>query len=622
MKTDESPSPGLDYASTEDQAAPNRRKCTGNLPQLTAESKIDFFVYTIIALICIVGFFFAIHRYWIPASPGTDQNGYLVGGKNFSHTFSTGFVPQTPQEFVGREWIEARGKYFPKYPLGLSVIYAAMLKMGGAKSGVALAFMVNPIAMTLALAAIFLLARLIVGSFFSLLATLLVATSPVCIGLTNTPSSHATAICAVSWGFYLLFRWWQSNGIWRAIGAGLLIGSAVTIRYTEGMLILPLAMVGLMNLRKQSVWLIAGWILPVAILASYNWFSMHHLTGYDTTNESTGFTWDKFQENWEIMLRELYNTGLFFTLPFALLGAFLLVQWNGRVSAVLAAWALPNLLLYTSYYWAPDGPNIGYLRFVLTIFPALSLATVFAFKWMVDHAHDSRLLATVAVSILIAVGCGVNLNTALASSETEAAADRALLAGSQTILKNVPAGSSIFTLEQQLNYLQLVGDYHLYDLEQFDARRVEQYADIDPTATTAGLQPQRAMEIYDRVKGLNQTQMARELIRQQNQLMTDAMSRGQRVFFVLPISRRGELNRLLPRASFVSTVVTSWDDPGDFKSATKPHWMGITRTNVAPETKRAVEWQILEIKTAPPPKPKVVKMKTATTKPVKKDKSN
>ena len=399
--------------------------------------------------------------------------------------------------------------------------------------------MVNPIAMTLALVGVFLLARLMLGSFFALLATLLIATSPVCIGLTNTPSSHATAICLVAWGFYLLFRWWQSNGTARAIFAGLLIGSAVTIRYTEGMLIVPVLMVGLMNLRKQSIWLIAGWAMPVAILASYNWFSMHHLTGYDTTNESTGFTWGKFQDNWEIMLRELYNTGLFFTLPFTLFGALLLPKWNGRVAAVLAAWALPNLVLYTSYYWAPDGPNIGYLRFVLTIFPALSIATLFAFKWMVEQAHDSRRLVMITVAILIAVGCGVNLNTALASSETEAATTRSLLAGSQTILKNVPTGSSVFTVEQQLNYLQLVGDYHLYDIEQFDARKVEQYANVDPTIATSGLQPQRAAEIYDRVKGLNELAMTHELIRQQNQLMTDALAKGQRVFFVLPTIAEG-----------------------------------------------------------------------------------
>ena len=131
MLTAELPSPELDYASIDDHPSARHRTWFGNLPPLLSETKTDAWLYGTLALICIAAFFFAIHQYWTPASPGTDQNGYLVGGKNFSHTFSTGFVPQTTQEFVGREWIEARGKYFPKYPLGLSVVYAAMLKLGG-----------------------------------------------------------------------------------------------------------------------------------------------------------------------------------------------------------------------------------------------------------------------------------------------------------------------------------------------------------------------------------------------------------------------------------------------------------------------------------------------------------
>jgi len=371
----------------------------GQFPSLVNESRSDRVLFAGLALVVVVGFFFSTHQYWVPANPGTDQNGYLVGGKYFAHTFSTGFKPQSRYDFVGHEWIEARGKYFPKYPLGLSVIYAIMLKIGGAKFGVPAAFMVSPVAMTLALVAVYLLARLLLGSFYALLGTLLVATSPVCIGLTNTPSSHATAICCVTWGFYLLLQWWQSNGFGRAIGAGLLIGLAATIRYTEGMLILPVVLVALLNLRKtsreswkQSFALLASWAFPVVILLAYNWFSMHHLTGYDTTNESTGFSWDKFQDNWETMLRQLYITGLFFTLPLALIGGFVMFSWNWRIATVLAAWALPNLILYSSYYWAPDGPNISYLRFVLTIFPALAVATVFSFKWMVDRAPEARTL--------------------------------------------------------------------------------------------------------------------------------------------------------------------------------------------------------------------------------------
>jgi 4-amino-4-deoxy-L-arabinose transferase-like glycosyltransferase len=585
----------------------------GKLPPLVTESKSDRALWTVVAGIIIVGFFLALHQYWLPATAGPDQNGYLVGGKFFARTFSTGFKPDNPYAFVGREWIEAKGRYFPKYPLGLSVLYAITLKLGGLRFGIPLTFMVNPIAMALALLAIFLFVRDLLGSFLAVLAILLVATSPVCTGLTNTPNSHATAICCVAWGFFLLFRWWQRNGIARGICAGLLIGSAATIRYTEGMLILPVLIVVLLNFRKEdrrswieSAFILAAWAVPVAILASYNWVSMHHLTGYDTTNESTGFTLAGFEDNWEIMLRELYNTGLFFTLPLTLFGAVMMFRWNWRVSLVIAAWAVPNLLLYTCYYWAPDGAGIGYLRFTLTVFPALALATVYGLKWISEHAGGDRLLPMLAVTILIALGCAVNLNTALTASETEAGGDRNLLTATAAILNTVPAHAVLF-----------VSDDELFSLEQFDIRRVEQYANVDPSVATAGLQAQRADEIYDRVKGLPAAQMNRELVREQNQLMIDELHQGKRVFFITPVSRRGEVNRLVPRNVFSSTVLTSWDEQNDFKTDKKPHWLGLKGTP-PPEPRRSSEWQVIEIKLLPPP-PKAVKPKPpANTRPIKK----
>jgi len=214
----------------------------------------------------------------------------------------------------------------------------------------------------------------------------------------------------------------------------------------------------------------------------------------------------------------------------------------------------------------------------------------------------------------------VNLVTALELTEAEAAADRNPLTGSQTVLKTIPAGSLIFGADQQLNYLQLVGDYHLCDLTQFDPKQVALYSAVDPTVVTAGLQPQRALEIYDRVKGLGAAQMGRELISEQNQVMTDALAQGQHVYFVMPVGRRAEITRLLPRNSFVSTVVTNWDEPGDFATtAVKPRWLGITRANVPIAARHAtIVWQITEVKAVPPPKPKVVKPRIATTRPVKK----
>src|SRR5690606_22027777 len=113
-------------------------------------------------------------------------------------------------------------------------------------------YLVSPVTMVLALAGTFFLVRLVVPSFYALLGTIILATSPVTLWSVNNPNSHAATLACVVWGMYLLVRWWQTGGVWRARGAGFLLGYAVTIRYTEGLLILPLMMVAIDRL--LSAW--------------------------------------------------------------------------------------------------------------------------------------------------------------------------------------------------------------------------------------------------------------------------------------------------------------------------------------------------------------------------------
>jgi hypothetical protein len=599
----------------------------GKLPRLVDEPASDHWVYGLLALAIVVGYFIALHVYWVPAHPGVDQNGYLVGGKFFASTWSTGFKPADPYSFVGRMWVEAEnGRFYPKYPLGLSVIYAVAMKLGGARYGMSLAFLVSPIAMTLAVAASFLVMRMIVGSFAALVGTLLVASSPMALGLTNNPNSHATAMCFVAWGMYLLLRWWQCNGWARAIGAGLLLGAAVTVRYTEGLMLLPLVAVALMNLRwrNRRSWieaalLGASWALPVIILATYNWFTLHHLTGYDPTNESTGFTWEYFQDNWETMLRQLYNTGLFFVLPFTVLGLVWMWRWNWRIALVLCTWTLPSLLLYTAYYWAPDGAWIGYLRFFLTILPALALAAVWMLKKLADlaAAHDgSTIVPKLAITVLVAIACGVNMNTALGEIEVEARSNLGISIGSQRIQQTCPGGSVIFAPDRLLNYLQLVGDYQLYDTQQFNRPFIQRLASIDPDQPN-GLQPQRAKEMYDRLKDLTEP----EIVKEQNKLMDEALARGERVFMIFPRPQVAAAMRFLPKRSYQTQSVAGWEELENARPMRRQHF-GFNRQPLSPpESARPMAWQILEVTTAPPPPPPKVRLmpapRNATTRPAK-----
>ena len=580
----------------------------GRLPPPPAEPAADRRAYAAVAAAVVLVFLAASWAYWVPAHPGVDQNGYLVGGKMFARSWTTGFRPDSPYAFVGRMWVQtADGRCFPKYPLGLSVVYAAMLKLGGGRLGVPLCFAVNPLAMAAGLVATFGVVRRLAGSFAGVLGLLIVATSPVCAGLTDNPNSHATAFCCVAWGMWLLLRWWQSQGLGSAVAAGLLLGSAVTIRYTEGLLLLPLATVAALNVRRgdrrswaQAAALLAAWAGPVAALAGYNLHQMRTLTGYDPTNESTGFAWANVAVNWDTMLRELNTTGLFFTLPFAVLGGVAMWRQDWRASLLLATWAVPNLLLYTAYYWAPtDLSTISYLRFTLTVFPALATAAVLGLRWL---TVDRGPLATVGVGVVVAVGCGAALYRSLDNAAVDAATDRATLRGAAAVAAAAPPGSVVFGPDKLLNFLQLVSDYQLYDTRQFNARFVQQLGAVDPNAPT-GLQPQRARAVYAAHKDESDSQ----LMDDEAKLMADALAAGRRVFVIDAATAGGTRGpagaaRLAARERFTVRLVGGWDEtPEDrLRANRKAAAVGRAGRASSRQATGVIEWQVVEIRESPP----------------------
>jgi len=398
---------------------------------LEPEPRWKRYIYGVIALLLSIGFFYTVMSYWVPAHGGTDQNGYLVGGKMFAQTLTMRLSPIhpgsrdefDPHQFVGRMWVGAGlgtpdERYYPKYPLGLPALYAGLLwiaSLMGPAWGLWLAYGLSPVAMSLAVLGSYLLARRFAGSFGGLLTAIVFATSPVSLQLAINPNSHAAAVCCVVWGMYLLIGWWQFRGVWRAITAGLLLGYAGTIRYSEGTLILPIGLVALFALRWrdwktlwQAVGLLAAWAVPVGLLVLYNHFAIGDLTGYDPTNESTGFMLGYGVDNWETMLRQINTNGLAQLFPLALAGLFWMFWWNWRAASVIAAWIVPCLLIYTFYYWAPDGTSIGYLRFFTTILPALAMC----FFWLVSRlniwaARRDSGGASLAVTIPVVVAAAI-----------------------------------------------------------------------------------------------------------------------------------------------------------------------------------------------------------------------
>lgn len=435
------------------------------------------------------------HTYWAPAHWGNNQSAYLTAGKLLATTGTTGFEPSSPFQFVGWMWNmadessthPAGGWYYPKYPAGLPLLNAIAYTLGdwfaGPAGAVAWMLKIPPLSVTASMLAVFLITRLLAGSFAGVLAMIFFGLLTVVVVLTNNPYSHAADLAFVTWGMYALLKWWQHGGWWRGAMAGFLLGYAATIRYTEGLLVLPLIAASLTTLRwpRPRLWIAAwgvsavvvvsavawyfvhaagakdatvsrlavagvlsaaalpllvmlgvmardgqlrpfirasvpliAWAVPIAALVSFNLLTVGSLTGYDSTNESTGFTLAELQRKWRWGIDQFYNTGLYFVLPLSLLGMLLAFRWNWKLGLWLTLWFMPSTVLYLSYYWGMNLPVWGFLRFFASVLPAGVIAAVWVMQRAAvsggvagSAAGDSPRRLIVAVGVTVAAGVAV-----------------------------------------------------------------------------------------------------------------------------------------------------------------------------------------------------------------------
>ena len=400
------------------------------LPDLCLEKPWYRRSWLAIALVVVALYSIVVFQYWGAADSGVDQNAYLVGGRLISEHFSMKYTLPNPYAYVGGMMIRTSkidvplGDYYPKYPLGLPLLFASFFWIFGPAKAATLAFLVSPIASILAMAGMFFLARLLAGSFSGLMAAILLGTSELMIELSNNPNSHAPCLAFIVWGIYFLLKWWQSAGGWKTICLGILggflIGYAGLIRYSEGLLVLPIAVACASRLRWtdwKSYLRCAtpglAWAVPIAVMLIFNKHSMGNWTGYDSTNESEGFTWLKFTQTWEQMLRTYYDTAAFFVFPLGLAGIAMVFGRSWKLGLMLLAWLLPGSALYTSYYWSPDR-GISYARFFVVFLPAIMLGVAVCFsdgilapvrnaKWYLKIPRIAAVLVVVGIAATLGV---------------------------------------------------------------------------------------------------------------------------------------------------------------------------------------------------------------------------
>jgi hypothetical protein len=214
---------------------------------IETESRSTRLVTWTIAFLIAGLYLFALLQFWAPAHPGVDQNGYFVGGRQFAETLSTGIKLQSDYEFIGRMYIRApSGENFPKYPLGLPILFAFCIWLQPLWNlvnwdGHDVAHLISPVSAALATLGMFAFVRRLAGSYLALLSMLVLGLSNVMLILAINPNSHALGTCLTVWSFYLMVRWLETGSLWRGVLCAFLLGYAFLVRYTEGLQALPLA---------------------------------------------------------------------------------------------------------------------------------------------------------------------------------------------------------------------------------------------------------------------------------------------------------------------------------------------------------------------------------------------
>jgi hypothetical protein len=382
--------------------------------------------------------------------------------------------------------------------------------------------------------------------------------------------THASNMCIVTWGMFFLWRWVRGIGRLSGLGAGLLLGAAMTVRHTSLVLVTvvvaaaAIRYVGYFRTRETAkqrsgaqasclhqsrdvlILLVSYSFFPL-LLMIYNWamFDSPFTTGYGLSGEQWAFTWANISKNARLLASGLNYDGLFLLFPLGLAGMFLV----GPVSESLMRffWVAPLYLLYASYYWAPG--NMAYFRFLIVVFPDI-VGSAFALMDRLTPSWGRKAAAFVLLSgFLIFVRYGdtkARLNGTLADAPS-----RSLAFSARRVSKILDDDAAIFSRRPIFCYLGTRRHFYLYDLKIFTA---SYGAGAFKEGITPRRQPIRNARFREFYKGLKDT----DLQAKKRSLIGDLLSHGRQVAYMLPQAAvKSEQNQL--GKEFQWKLLDKWD---------------------------------------------------------------
>jgi hypothetical protein len=210
------------------------------------------------------------------------------------------------------------------------------------------------------------------------------------------------------------------------------------------------------------------------------------------------------------------------------------------------------LLLYSAYYWAPQGEGPGYVRFFVSVFPPLILS---ALTLLCFAVRARPWWWEVGLGAFVAVVATANLREA--TRQLDRQMYRLLFAKETTdrVREKLPDGAVIVASDRLLNFVEFAGDWHLYALETFDRGAIQNRIKILKDNDPRPFQRRKAQKLAETQGSKTDS----ELTQAQRDLINQQLAEGREVAMVLPKdSYRRARGRLGDKFEFDS--LTEWTE--------------------------------------------------------------
>lgn len=493
-----------------------------------------------------------------------DPDGYLTLAKRMADGGPMAVKDDDPFVHQTHVWVEnSRGEVTPKFNLGYPALMAIAYRLGGDTA----MFWVSPVFGGLALIGAFLLFRLWMSPSLSLFALATLATNGTFLFYSGYLLTHTADLCLTVWGIYFLLEYTRRPGTRWAVGAGLCLGFAATIRHTSILLAIPLMIAVVSKLvapkacaavpcdatpvdgdeaspapksespaRKgllpAAALLLMTYAIFPALLAAYNWrvFGSPLTTGYALSGEQGAFAWGFFRRDFQLVINGLNRDGFFLIFPIGLVGMILASPWLKR--AILCTWFLPLYFVYGSYYWKTG--NLSYFRFFINVIPLLAGMTFM----LIEQARTSRaakLAGAVALAGLIFMGNLPFLRTAFRGQMNTGCREMAAAARAIQAQPELQKDAVIFSRQPFHAYVGTLAGFRFYDLRAFtDIRNDFQPPPRVDFSRYYEEAPRRQSKRTGRFHEFYRTHHGNQLRRMKIDMIHFWLRQGRQVVFFLP----------------------------------------------------------------------------------------